>query len=470
MNNARWVDLHNHTHYSNLCLIDSINTPKSLAKRAEDIGLKGIIFSEHECLSESIEICKMRKDFPNLKLGIGNEIYLTDTRDKNQKYYHFLLTALDAEGHRQLRELSSRAWMLSYYDRRLERVPTLKEELAAVVKSNPGHLVATNACLGSESSYWILEMDKARRVGDKEAEIIAYNKLNEYFKFCLDLFGSNFYIELPPSASKDQIIVNQKLYQIAKVYNIECEVSCDSHYLKKEDRYVHEAFLNSKDGEREVASFYEYSYLQTEEEIIQNLEASFGADTLRIYQECCDASKEIFDKIQEYDLQHPQTIPKVEVPNYEKYTDDKLKDYPNLYKLTSDDDDIKRYWINECLKGLKEKENKNLIDVSQETKYLKELEKEADIKNTVGNRLGTNIFAYPVTLKHYIDLIWDMGSTIGAGRGSAGAGLNHWLLGITQYDPVKLDLPFERYMNWDTAGLPEIKRHWADVNKERELC
>ena len=117
----RFIDCHNHTDMSNLRLLDAICTLDGLAKRAEELGLKGICFTEHECLSNSIKICKMREKYPNLKFGIGNEIYLTQTRDKNQKYYHFLLIAKDLEGHRQLRELSSRAWMQSYYDRGMER-------------------------------------------------------------------------------------------------------------------------------------------------------------------------------------------------------------------------------------------------------------------------------------------------------------------------------------------------------------
>ena len=465
MNNERYIDLHNHTHFSNLRLIDSICTPDSLAKRAIEIGLKGIVFSEHECLSESIDVCAMREKYPELKFGIGNEIYLTETREKNQKYFHFLLIALDAEGHRQLRELSSRAWMLSYYDRGLERVPTLKNELAAVVNKNPGHLIATTACLGGEASTYILDMMKARKIGDKQTEIYAYNKIIEFFKYCKNLFGDNFYIELPPGASQEQIIVNQKLYQIATIYKIKCEISCDSHYLKKEDRYVHEAFLNSKNGEREVASFYEYSYLQTEEEILQHLEASFGADTNRIYKECCETSKEIFDKIQEYDLRHPQTIPEVDVPNYPKQTVSKLKNYPNLNELTNDDNNIKRYWINECLKGLQEKESKGLVNPHEEDKYLKELEKEADIKRTVGERLGTNIFAYPVTLKHYIDKFWELGSPVGAGRGSSCSGLNHYLLGVTQLDPIEWDLPWWRYLNDERIELPDIDIDLAPSKK-----
>lgn len=456
MQNRRWIDCHNHTHYSNLRIIDAICKPETLIQRAKEIGLRGICFTEHECLSESIEICELRDKYPDIKLGIGNEIYLTDTRDKNQKYYHFILIAKDKIGHRQLRELSSRAWMNSYFDRGIERVPTTKEELTEIVSKDKGHLIATCACLGSESSIAILDMEKARRSQDKEQEINSYNQIVKYFTYCKDLFGDDFYIELPPGASKEQIIVNNKLYQISKVFNIKCEISCDSHYLKKEDRYIHKAFLNSKDGEREVDSFYEYSYLQDENDIIEHLKASFGELAEQIYNECCETSEEIFSKITEYDLRHPQTIPHVDIKDYPKQEKIELKNWKNLYSMFSSDNKTERCWINECYDSLKRKESEGKIKAESENKYLDELEKEADIKRTVGARLGTNIFNYPLVLKHYIDLIWDMGSTIGAGRGSAGAGLNHWLLGITQYDPVALHLPFERYMNWDTMGLPDV--------------
>ena len=81
------------------------------------------------------------------------------------------------------------------------------------------------------------------------------------------------------------------------------------------------------------------------------------------------------------------------------------------------------------------------------TQYLSRLEEEADIKKTIGEKLETNMFAYPVTLQHYVDLFWECGSTVGAGRGSSCSGLNHYLLGITQLDPIGWGLPFWRYLN-----------------------
>ena len=91
----------------------------------------------------------------------------------------------------------------------------------------------------------------------------------------IDIFGKDFYIECAPAASKDQIIVNKMLYNIAQSFNVNMDIGSDAHYHRKEDRYVHKAYLNSKGGEREVDDFYEYSYMQEEEEIINHLLKSY---------------------------------------------------------------------------------------------------------------------------------------------------------------------------------------------------
>ena len=124
---------------SNFRLLDCINKLPNLIERGKEIGLAGMAITDHETIAQSIRVCKLQKENPDFKIAIGNEIYLTDTRDKGQKYYHYILIAKDKEGHKQLRRLSSRAWMCSYWDRGMERVPTLKEELEAIVRENPGH-------------------------------------------------------------------------------------------------------------------------------------------------------------------------------------------------------------------------------------------------------------------------------------------------------------------------------------------
>ena len=409
--------------------------------------------TDHETIAQSIRVCKLQKENPDFKIAIGNEIYLTDTRDKGQKYYHYLILAKDIEGHKQLRRLSSRAWLCSYWDRGMERVPTLKEELFTVVKENPGHLIATSACIGGELGSSILNLTTARTIGDVKAETAAYNQIVDFIRWNKDLFGTDFYLEIAPAASKDQIIVNKMIAKLSSIYgNIPIVIGDDSHYLKKEDRYIHKAYLNSKGGERETDLFYEYSYLQDENDIRKNLEPSeIDIDS------CFNNSMEIFDKIEVYDLLHSQTIPSVPVKDYpqmEVNTDftgqyKKEWNFPNIDYLLCSPDEYDRYWINECLERLK---NIN----HYETKYLEELEEEARVKRVIGKKLETNMFKYPITLKYYIDMMWDCGSLVGAGRGSSCAALNHYLLGITQLDPIEWNLPFFRYMNDERVELGDI--------------
>lgn len=246
-------------------------------------------------------------------------------------------------------------------------------------------------------------------------------------------------------------------------------IGSDSHFLRPDDRYVHKAYLNSKGGEREVDAFYEYAHLMTEEEAKDNLRKSFE-DT--IIDKIFSNSEEIKNKITFYSLERPQSIPQVNVTNYNKMFAPRnwIGKYPTLIYLYTSDNIQERYWINECVKSLKEK---NLYDKPE---YLERLEEEARVKKVIGEKLGTCMFAYPNTLKHYIDLFWECGSTVGAGRGSAGAGLNHYLLGITQVDPLKWGFPFWRYMNDERIELADIdldlspskiQKIFQEIRKER---
>ncbi|MEG0153721.1 MAG: PHP domain-containing protein, partial [Cellulosilyticaceae bacterium] len=95
---------HTHTHYSNTRLLDSINRPKVLIEKAIEIGLTGIAITDHEILSSHVEVVQIakevRKSNPDFKIALGNEIYLTETRESGQKYYHFILLAKNKKGHR----------------------------------------------------------------------------------------------------------------------------------------------------------------------------------------------------------------------------------------------------------------------------------------------------------------------------------------------------------------------------------
>lgn len=461
-----YFGVHNHTAVgSNIRLIDSINKPEDLIDKAIELGLSGIAITDHECLSAHVEAEKhmkeIREKHPDFKLAFGNEIYLVNGRISGQKYYHFILIAKDAIGHRALRELSSRAWMSSYVDRRMERVPTTKEELREVVNKFKGHLIATTACIGGELPSTALMYTRAKMVNDMNNAMIYYKQINDFLTYCLDLFGEDFYIECAPGTSPEQVTANQACRKIANFYGIKMVVGTDAHYLTKSERSVHKAYLNSKEGDREVDSFYEYTYLMDYDEVSSLLTFTFGGDSDFACQ-VVDNTLEIQNKIQEYSLFHKQDIPSVVVKNYPQYLDMKKYNfseelsnvfetkYPHLMDLFCSDDVQNRYWVNQCFEALIDK------GIGLNETYIAELEEEARVKSVISEKLETNMFRYPNTLQHYIDLIWECGSMVGAGRGSSCAALNHYLMGITQLDPIEWELPFFRYLNDERVELGDI--------------
>ena len=449
-----YFNIHNHTMYSNIRLLDCINRPKDLIDKAIELGLSGIAITDHECLSGHMEVnqyaAKIKEKHPDFIIALGNEVYLVDKREPGIKYNHFLLAAKDAIGHKALRELSSIAWYNAYTDRGMERVPITKEELATVMAKYKGHVVATTACMGGELSTAAYNMTLAENVNDMASASIFYQQICDFLTYCINVFGDDFYIECAPSTAEDQCITNRKLYRIAQAYNIPLVVGTDSHYLTKDDRYVHKSYLNSKGGEREVDSFYEFAHLMTYDEVHDLLEQCFGDGMIAEY--ILENSRKMGEKFTSYSLERKQMIPKVEVKDYPKswkwFSPGNMR-FPLIRELCFSDNVQERYWINECLDSLLEKG-------LWEDKYLDRIETEADVIKDIGEKLDDCLFAYFNTFKHYIDLFWECGSIVGPGRGSATGFLSNYLLGITQLDPIRWDLPYWRFLNKERAELPDI--------------
>lgn len=335
----------------------------------------------------------------------------------------------------------------------MERTVTTYTDLEEIVNKYPNSLIATTACIGGELSSRTLSMIVAERTGDIETQQKAHQDIVWFVQWCKKLFGDDFYVECAPGCSREQILVNQRLVSIAHCFNVKMVVGGDAHYGRPEDRYVHEAFLTSKEAEREVASFYEYAYQQTNEEVIEHLSKS-NFDRMFV-EEMFENSLEIYNKIENFSVKHSQQIPRVEVIDYPKSEKRaaEMADYPHLASMFTSDDKVRRYWVNQCYDALYKKFPQT---APNETAYWKELDDEADIKETISQALENNMFMYPVTLQHYIDMFWACGSTVGIGRGSACAGLNHYLLGVTQLDPIKYNFPFFRYLNKSRLEIGDI--------------
>lgn len=455
------IETHAHSNYSNIRLLDSINRPKDLILTAHKLGLKGICLTDHECLCGAVEWLQLEKQLKeegkiplDFKCGIGNEIYLTDDRSKKQKYYHFILIAKDTIGFRQLCELSSISWYNSYHDRGMERVPTTKEELARVIKRNPGHIIATTACIAGECPQSILRLIEAEKRKDEQTALEAREHLNNFLDFCVDVFGKDFYIEVAPSTNKEQISYNKRIVNVARAFGIKIIYGTDAHYLLKKDRYVHKAYLNSKEGEREVDSFYEFTHLMDNKEAFEYLSQSYSEEQ---FIELCNNSMEIYNKISTYDIFRNPIIPEIEVKNYPKRIN-YLSNYPTLNKLFSSDNVQERYWINECWNEMEK------TGWSKKENYVQRLETEADIIFTIGEKLGNCLFEYFNTFQHFIDLFWECGSLVGPGRGSSVCFLSNRLLGITQLDPIEWGLAEWRFLNKERTELPDID---CDLNPSK---
>jgi DNA polymerase-3 subunit alpha len=445
-------ECHSHSEFSNIRLLDCINRPKDMLITAAALGYHGLTITDHECLSSHVKFLQLEKELKekgkipkDFKVGLGNEIYLTNTRDKSQKYFHFILIAKDTIGHRALRELSSKAWYNSYYDRGMERVPTLKSELQEIVRKYPGHLIASTACLGGELATLTHELIVAEKAKNNEEIGRIKSQIFDFITFCKELFGTDFYIEIAPAKSTDQILFNERVKGIAQGLGVKMIFATDAHYLTEKDRTVHKAYLNSKDGDREVDDFYRYAHLMDNEEAYSNLPGY----SLNEFSEMCANTIEIMNKITTYDIFHNPIIPEVAVPDYPKTSAREWEMYPTITKLLASDEIQERYWVNQCISKLVE------IKLNENKTYCERLETEARVIDIIGQKLGNCLFSYFNTFQHYIDLFWECGSLSGPGRGSSVCFLSNYLLGITQLDPVEWELDYWRFLNEERVELPK---------------
>jgi len=268
------INCHCHTDYSNIRLLDALQSVEELIITSHEMGMKGVAITEHESVSShpkalrTVRELKKKKIIPeDFTLILGNELYLCpdlesvkdNYKSGETKFPHFLVLSKDLIGHEQLRTLSSRAWSRSFYTGLMERVPTLYSDLEEVVKPNKGHLIASSACLGSAVNIHLLAIKEAEKTSNHPKANYHKQELHKFILWCIDIFGQDhFFIELQPALSEEQVYCNKKLVDIADHYGLKRIVTTDAHYGRPEDRDIHEAFLNAKQGEREVAQFYRF--------------------------------------------------------------------------------------------------------------------------------------------------------------------------------------------------------------------
>ncbi len=481
-----YFSIHNHSHYSNIRLVDALNRPEELISYANEIGLSGICLSDHECLSGHVKFIqayknmkkegKLKKDF---KIGLGNEIYLVkeDTLEElkenysnkqpDTKFYHFLLLAKNKTGYEQLKILSSMAWENMFSTGFMERVPTFKKDLKEVVKG--GNVIATTACLGGFIPSMILKWLEAEKNNDENDIKFYKNEIHTFISFCIDVFGKeNFFFEIQPSENPQQKTVNRKLVELSKIYNIDYIVATDGHYLTKEDRYAHKVYLQSQDGEREVDDFYDATYVMSEQEIkdymkdhLSDVEIDTAfANTMKIHEEI-----EVFDLIQNTVIPHAEIeqfqVNHIFEPAYQKFS--------YIEKYANSEYEIDRYLLYLIEEGFKEKINKPNLTREYFYKVMERINIELKELWLISDRLKDRMSSYYVLTKQIVDIIWTKGdSLVGVSRGSAAGFIINFLLGITQVNPLDYDLPHFRHLTSERPELPDIDLD-SEQNKRAKI-
>ena len=244
-----------------------------------------------------------------------------------------------------------------------------------------------------------------------------------------NLFGQgNFYFELQPSENKDQTYVNRQLIKLSRETGVPYIITCDSHYLRKEDKPIHKAYLNSQNGEREVDDFYATTYMMDTEELESHMDLT--KEELYVAYENIHHIKEMCE---DYSLMKTLKIPQLPWRDLGSYTIDKKK-WQNRISYLS-------YFWDSSYEGdnhladaicLKLEEDKRL-----QTQEIYDAVNECLEMTWISSEVNkTHWSAYYLNLQKIIDSVWEAGSLVGPGRGSGVGFILLYLLGITQINPV----------------------------------
>ena len=418
--------------YSNLRLRDCIIKENDLIDYAIQLGHKVIAITDHESISNAIKVekyyNKIKKDNPDFKVILGNEIYLCRNGLNGQnfvggqdKYYHFVLLAKDAIGHQQIRELSTRAWMRSYMSRGLRRVPTYYQDLFEIIGANRGHVIGSTACLGGAIPTQLLKYKQTQNE-------LLWDKIVQWINQMDNLFGhGNFFLELQPSENKDQTYVNRQLIKLSKEVGIPYIITTDTHYLKKEDRFVHKAYLNAQDGDREVDDFYATTYLMDTQELESHMDLT-EEEFRYAYQNILN----IYDMCEDYSLLKPLKIPQLMWRDLGSYTIDQgtwVKRIPYLETFWGSDYEGDQELADAIVLRIKSDERLQNFEIYD---AIDECLKMTWISSEVNK---THWSAYYLNLQKIIEECWNAGTLVGCGRGSGVGFILLYLLDITQINP-----------------------------------
>jgi DNA polymerase III subunit alpha len=432
-----YVHLHNHTQYS---LLDGLTKVPALIEYVKEAGMVAVAQTDHGTLSGNIDFYK-EATAKGVKPILGMETYVASRtiadRDpsKDKIYYHLILLAMNETGYKNLMQLSTIANLEgTYYKPRVDHI--------LLEKYNEG-LIVVSGCIGGE-------VGDAIRQGQ-------YDKAKEIAGWYKKVFGDRYYIEVQdhghpehPSRWDEQVRVNEGLLKLAKELDLPPVVTCDAHYLKHEDQTAHEILLCVQTGsflsDEKRMSLKEFELHVTDPKELIARWKDFCPEAItntRQIADRCDVSIEL-GKI---------LIPKFPVPAGE---DEKSYLHKLVYQGLAwryggkTEDESKQLTIKAAQKTLP-------ADVAERTNY----------ELGIIDQMGFN--GYFLIISDFIGWGKDEGIVFGPGRGSAAGSIIAYALKITELDPLKYDLLFERFLNPDRISMPDVDIDIQDTRRDEVI-
>lgn len=481
--------MHCHSEYSNIRFLDVCHKLTALIDRAVELNAPCMALTDHECLSGAVKAINYVKEQKSkgiipedFTLAIGNEIYLVDGLELDEEgrkrstsdFYHFILIAKDKEGFEQLKELTTMAWSNCYFTGKMARVPTTKENLKQVVSKNPGHLLASTACIGSELGKTLIniyngttDLPFADEEYDKQYKEKLINQLDEYLNFCLELFGEDFRLEMQPGISEAQIYVNEMIVQLSEQYNIPYIITTDVHYLSKDKKLLHESYLKSREDEqREVGEFYESTYMMDCEEIHERMDSYLSSE---IVNKAIKNTNEWASSIVEYDVYHDQVVPKATIPDFKPtYSFANCYSFcPYIEKFANSDNISDQYFLYLVEQGWWDKEYKDTLSKEEIKEMMLRINDEMRAIWETSEKIHDKVSAYYLTALEVVNLMWDDSenggnSFVGVSRGSVAAFYTAYLINLQQINPMKYNIPYWRHLHESRPEMPDV-----DIDSEQ---
>lgn len=440
--------LHNHTQFS---LLDGASSISRLYKKAEKDNMPAVAITDHgnmfgafEFVAQAWKNTKVVGTTPDgkeikepvVKPVVGCEVYLVENRHKRQftreegkdKRYHQLFLAKDEIGYKNLVKLCSLGFMEGLYG----KYPRIDKEL--VLQYHEG-LIATTCCIGASVPQAIL------RKSEEEAE--------KEFKWWLDLFGDDYYVELQRHEIPEQIKVNEVLLKFAKKYNVPIIASNDSHYVEQEDANAHDILLCINTGEKQSTPTNK-EFADDDENRPKNSRFAFYNDQFYFKKteemqklfhdipQAIDNTQMIVDKIKPLKLEREILLPHFKVP-------------------AEFNDDQNAYLEHLTWSGAKERYQELTAEIEERLNF------ELFTIRTMG------FAGYFLIVSDFIRAGRDLGVFIGPGRGSAAGSAVAYCIGITNIDPIKYNLLFERFLNPDRKSMPDIDTDFDDVGRQKVI-